>query len=784
VSVLDHKLLRDLWRLRGQVLAIALVMASGVATYVLSHTTIDSLRLTQQAFYREGRFADVFISLKRAPQAVEQQIAAVPGIRQVETRVSAYALIDMPDFADPVSAMVLSLPDPAIGLNRLYLRAGRLPEGDYEVAVNEAFAEAHKLHPGAELSTTINGHRRRLVVTGIVLSPEFVYLIRLGDVFPDYKRYGVLWMPREPLAAAQGMDGAFNSAVLTLQQDASPGTVVTALDDLLAPWGSAGAVLRKDQISHRYLSDEIRQLEAQAQTVPLVFLGVAAFLLNVVLSRIIAQERIQIAILKAFGYGTAAIAAHYLRLVMLIVIGGAALGLWLGAELGSGLASMYSKFFRYPFLRFHFEPGVALTGVLIGAAAALTGTLFAVLRAAMLPPAAGMRPEPPPLFRRTLLDSRRLRRWLPPSTRMILRNIARRPLKSALTTVGIALAAAILTVGGFMQDAVNAILDVQFGRAHRAELTVSFSDVTSASALHELAALPGVRAVEPVRGVSIRLRSAQRERRLAVQGLQPDPVLHRLLSAEYRPLDIPDDGLLLTDHLADYLQVRPGDRILVEVLEGARPVREWPVLGVVHDLTGYSAYMDLDTLNRWLKDGNVVSGAFLQVDRDAVDRLYAELKKMPRVIGVMNRRVALNSFKETMGENLLIFAVVNLLLASAIAVGVVYNSMRVTLSERERELASLRVLGFTRSEASYLLLGEMVLLTAAAIPLGLWLGHSFCSYLARRLASDLYRIPVVIEPKTYAYAALVVIVTTFVSSLIMIHNVRQLRPVEALKVPQ
>ncbi|WP_029921594.1 ABC transporter permease [Nevskia soli] len=783
MRALDRKLLRDAWRLRGQLLAISLVMASGVATFVLSRTTVDSLRLTQETFYRDSRFADVFVSLKRAPEAVAQQMREVPGVAQVDTRVAAAALLDMPDLTDPVSALVLSLPE-AAGLNRLYLRAGRLPEDERETAVNEAFAEAHQLRPGDPLTATINGRRKTLVVTGIALSPEFVYLIRPGDVMPDFKRYGVLWMPRKAVEAAQGMQGAFNDAVLRLELGTVPQQVVDTLDGMLGRWGSAGAILRPDQTSHRYLSDELRQLDTQARVVPLIFLGVAAFLLNLVLSRLLAHERTQIAILKAFGYGTWRVARHYLQLVALVVLVGAVLGLWAGAELGSGLASMYSHFFRYPFLRFRFEPAVGAAAVLVSGAAAFGGTLFAVLRAAALPPAVGMRPQAQPAYRRTVLDWSAVRRLLSASVRMILRNILRRPMKSGLTATGIAMACAILMIGGFMEDAINAILDVQFRQALRADLTVTFTDVMPESSMHELAHLPGVRAVEPIRAVPVRLRSEHRSERLAVQGLAADGSLLRLLSSDYRVQALPDRGLMLTDYLADSLGVRQGQAVQVEVLQGSRPAGNWTVAGLVHDLTGYSAYTSLPLLNAWLKEGHAVSGAFLQVDAGALDEVYAALKGRPRVAGVMNRRVALDSFKDTMGQNILIYNAVNLVLAAVIAVGVIYNGMRTTLSERERELASLRVLGFTQGEAGALLVGEIVLLTLAAIPLGLALGHALCAYLAEALASDLYRIPLVIGLRTYARAAAVVAGTTVVCAVYILRSVGRLDLVTALKMAE
>ncbi|MFA5940578.1 MAG: ABC transporter permease [Sinimarinibacterium sp.] len=783
-GVLSHKLARDLWRLRGQALAIALVVASGVATFVIAHSTMRSLQLTQREFYRDSRFADVFVSLTRAPRSLEARITDIDGVEAADARIVAAAMVDVAGFEDPVTARVLSLPDAGAGLNRLYLRAGRLPESDREIAVNEAFAQAHVLKVGDRLGVTLRGRKRTMTISGLALSAEFVYLIRPGDLFPDYRRYGVFWMAREPLEAAEGLDGAFNDLLLRLAPRADERAVVATLDRLLAPYGSIGALTRADQISHRYLSDEIRQWEVQATIFPAIFLSVAAFLLNVVMMRLLQQERAQVAVLKAFGYSRLQIGLHYLMLAGAIVVLGSALGVGVGAWLGAGMSQVYQEFFRYPYLYYVLDADVAAYGVLAGAGAALLGAQLAVHRAARLPPAQGMRPEPPPRFRITAFERSRLQHLLSPATRMVARNLLRQPLKSGLTILGIAFAAAILVVGGLMEDAVGHLLNVQFRQALRADLTVGFDDVKNESVVHELAAMPGVIRVEPLRAVAVRLRSGHRSERVAIQGVDADARLYRLLGEDNRAINVPDSGLLLTDVLARRLRVSAGDEVVVEVLEGNRPLRSVRVAGVTHELTGMGAHMNRLALNRLLREGDVVSGAFVDVEPSRLAELYRRLKRTPHVVGVMNRNVAIRSFTETMAANMLIFATVLLALASTIAVGVVYNSMRVTFSERARELASLRVLGYTRAETGLILLGEIVTLTLLAIPLGWLIGFQLCRFMVTELASDLYRVPLVIDPPTYAYSALVILLTTLLASLLMVRFIRRLDLVSALKVPQ
>jgi putative ABC transport system permease protein len=781
---IDRKLWRDLWGMKSQALAIALVIVSGVATFIMSVSTLDSLRLTQAAYYRDYRFADVFASLKRAPEGLAQRVREIPGVDQVETRVVASANIDIPGFADPVNGQLTSISDEGGGaLNRLYLRKGRTvdPERDDEVIVSEPFAEAHGFVPGDVFGAVINGRRKDLTIVGIALSPEHIYQISPGALFPDYKRYGVFWMAKGPLASAYDMEGAFNDVALTLSPGASTEDVVVRLDALLATYGGLGAYGRKDQVSHRYLSEEFRQLGTLATLFPVIFLGVAAFLLNIVIGRLVGIQREQVAVLKAFGYGNVAIGFHYAKLVLLVVVAGVCGGVAAGIWLGKGLSGIYMEFYRFPYLKYVLRPSVFLTAALVSAAAALLGTLQSVRKAALLPPAQAMRPEPPERYRETAIERLGLKRFLSHPARMIARHIGRRPVKSLLSVVGIALAIAILMVGNFQEDALDFMVDVQFRIAQREDLAVTFIDPTSRRSLHELGSLEGVRYGEPFRSVPARLKFEHRSYRTSLQGIEAGSSLHRVLDMGLRPVEIPPSGVVLTEHLGGILGIRPGDLLTVEVLEGGRPVRKVPVASLAKQYVGVSAYMELSALNRLLREGNAISGAYLSVDEQFRPAVYATLKGMPRIAGTVIREDAIRSFYDTLGESLLIFTFINTVLAGTIAFGVVYNSARIALSERSRELASLRVLGYTRGEISYILLGEIFAFTLAAIPIGFLFGRSLCGYIAANLQSDLYRVPLVVEPGTYAFAAAVVLASTCLSALSMRRKLFRLDLVAVLK---
>jgi len=784
LSALTTKLFRELWQMRGQALAIAMVVASGVATFVMSLSTLDSLQVTQATFYNDYRFAEVFVSLKRAPLGLVERIREIPGVDQVEPRVMAAVNLDIEDYPDPATGLLVSMGEHGESLlNRLYLREGRLPNpltAD-ETVVSEAFAKAHALRPGNHIAAIINGKRKDLEIVGVALSPEFIMQIKPGSMVPDFKAYAILWMARKPLATAYDMDGAFNDLALTLTAGAEPKEVIARLDALLARYGGLGAYSRDDQLSHRYLHEEFRQLESMATMFPAIFLGVAAFLLNVVFHRMCQTEREQIATLKAFGYSSFAIGLHYLQFVAWIAGGGIALGVAGGVWMGQGMTGLYAEFYRFPFMTYRLDPPIVLWAALISFGASFAGAVFAVRKAARQPPAEAMRPAPPARYGKTLIEKLGLGALLNEPTRMIARNIERRPIKALFTATGIAAAYAILIMGMFFRDSIDYMIDVQFWLAQRDDITVSFVEPTSYSAALGLQRMAGVENVEGFRTAPVRLRVGHRTYRTSILGLPPQADMYRLLNTDLQTVEPPSEGLLLTDYLADYLHAKPGDRIVVEVLEGRRPVREVELAGTISQFLGVSGYMNLDALNRFLQEGRALSGAYLAVDPAMETDIYARIKGMPRVAGTEIKNKAIASLRDTMGEQILVFAGVTTILAGIIAFGVVYNSARITLSERSRELASLRVLGFTRGEASYILLGELGILTLVALPLGMLLGRALSELFVAGFETDLFRIPLVLEPRTYAYSALVIIVCSVVSAWIVRRQIHRLDLVAVLK---
>jgi putative ABC transport system permease protein len=784
ISALDRKLFRDMTQMKGQVFAIALVVAAGVATFVNSRTMLHSLEVTRATFYERYRFAEVFARVKRAPDSIIDRLKDVPGVAQLETRIVESVTLDVRGLDEPAVGQLISLPvtrEPA--LNQVYIRRGRqLSVGrDDEVLASEAFVEANGMDVGDSIVAIINGKRKSLRIVGVAFSPEYVFQIKPGDMLPDPKHFGILWMGHEALAYAYDMYGAFNDVAFSLQRDASVEEVIYRVDQLLDRYGGLGAFARKDQLSHLLLESDIEGLKTAGLLAPTIFLSVAAFLLNVVMTRLTSLQREQIAALKAFGYSNLQIAWHYLKFVILIAMVGGVIGTLGGMWLAHDFTKIFLRVYQYPELIFRVQPNVVAKAVLVAGGAAIAGSFGAIALAVRLPPAEAMRPEPPARYRPTILERIGLGRLVPNVARMIIRQLERHPVKTSFSLLAISLSVSIVVVGNFVRNSVDEVIQINFYDVQRFDLSVSTVEPVSTDMVHELASLPGVYVVEPHRSVASRLRSRNHSRRVGIVGLPRDGRLLRLVDRFGKVTRLPPEGLVLSRKLADVLDVKVGETLRVEVLQDKRPTEDVPVVALRDDITGLNAYMEIDALNRLMREGPRVSGAWLTTDPLLRPAIYRELKQTPAIASVSVKQASVDSFKNTIGKNMLHMRMINLTFAIIIALGVVYNGARISLSERSRELATLRVIGFTKREISTILLGEIGTITLLGIPLGLVLGYCFARSLAYFFDQEVFRFPFVIANSTYGLAAGVVLAASIGSGMLVRRRLNDLDLIAVLK---
>ena len=786
MRALDRKLLRDLLRLKGQVVSIAFVIASGVALLVMSLSAIEALRDTAEAYYDRYRFGHVFATVKRAPAHLEERIAELPGVQSVQLRIVMQAIVDVEDFPEPLMARLVSIPegDQPV-LNRLAIKSGRLvaPGRPDEVVVNESFAKAHGLRPGDTIGAIIDDKRRELRIVGTAMSPEFIYVVSPFALIPDKKRYAILWMGARALEAAYDYEGAFNDLTATVLRGTDTRGTVQALDALLAPYGGIGAIDRQDHISAWFVMNELEQNRATARILPTIFLIVAAFLINMVLSRLITTERAEIGLLKAFGYSNAQVGWHYAKLVIVMVAIGVLLGWGLGFVLGRLSTGLYAQNLNFAILLYRPGPASFVIGAAVSLIVALLATARAVRGAAGLPPVVAMRPPAPPTFRRRRQAVYDFRQWFDEPTRIIFRQLARWPGKAAVTTLSFAGAIGLMILSLYFTDAIDLLSRTHFQEAMREDLTVGFTDPKATRVLREVERLPGVMAVEPMRVVPADLVAGPRTHRGSLQGVSSGARLTRVFDVDRGPLPVPEGGLALSQALADKLAVGVGDEVRVDVLEGRRPSLRLPVADIFGSYIGMLAYVDLDRFNRELGDRPLAGYVNALIDEGSISELMQQLKRLPNVSTVALKSVSIANFHETVASSLMVFVGFFTAFSFAMGFGVTYNTQRIALSERGRELATLRVLGFSRLDVLYILVGETFVLLCLSIPLGCLVGYGLTAAFVNTsgFQTELMRLPLFIEPSTYGVAIVVLLVSTVLSGLAMKGRIDRLDLISVLK---
>ncbi|MDQ0466972.1 putative ABC transport system permease protein [Caulobacter ginsengisoli] len=781
---LDRKLLRDLWRMKWQAAAIALLIACGVSVMVMAFSAQQALARAQERFYADTRFADAFADLRRAPRSRLPALAAIPGVTALDARVTASGLMEVPGLARPALVRLIALPPrEGAGLNRISITRGRLPDPaslDEAVAL-QSFMEAAGVSLGQRLTATLEGRSVSLRIVGAARSPEYVYAPSPQSFMPDDAHQAVLWAPAPAVDRAAGLQGGFNSLALKLAPGASLPRVLQAVDRLTAPYGGRASYGRADQPSHAFLEAELRELSISASILPPVFLLIAAALTHMVITRLVEAEREQIGLFKAFGYGNAQAAAPYVKLAAAIGLVGAAGGGLGGVWLAAAIVEQYRQYFRFPVLDPSFDwPAFGLAAS-ASVAAALAGSALAARRAARLSPAIAMQPPRPAAYRQGLLDRLVPGHAVDAASRMIVRNLERFPGRAVLTTLGLAASLALLVGSQFVFGSLDHVIDQAYYRAQRWSDSIGFAEARSAGALAQVRRLPGVFAAEPVRIVAVRARANGREERTRLTGLAPDARLNRPLDAAGRPLALAGPGVVLSAALARRLGLAAGDRVRLDILDGRAPSVLAPVTGLAEDYSGFAVYMDRGRLNALMADGDLISGAQLQVAPDAHPAFYRALEAAPQILAAASRDETVANWRAVMIEAFRTSMTFYVGFAAAIAFGVAFNTSRIALSERARDLATLRVLGFERRDCAYILLGELLVLGLVALPIGLAGGHLLAAGLVQAYGREELRLPLVLTAESYAVSLAAYVAAIALAALLVGRRIWSLDMVSVLK---
>jgi putative ABC transport system permease protein len=787
VRVLNRKLRRDLRTSKGQAVAVMAVILLGVASFVSMMACHRNLRLTQEAYYERYRLADFWVPVERAPAGAVRDLEALPGLLRAQGRLVKDVTLDVPGVREPITGRLISLPVGAnLPINDVHLVTGRplSPGVRNEVIVNDRFARGNRLTVGDRLWATMNDRKQPLVIVGTALSPEYIYAIRdPRDLLPNPARFGILWVSTDFAEMALDLQQARNEFVGFIDPHADPKAVADRIERLLKPYGAVTVILRKDQLSNFFLSNEIDQLRQSAQVVPPVFLGIAAMVLLIMLDRIVQRDRTEIGVFKACGYATWEMGWHYLKFAALVAGCGGLLGALGGHWLAGVFMGMYVQIFEFPILRHGMYPDLVAGALLLSLTAGAAGATFALARVVRIQPALAMRPAAPKPGRRVLLERFAfLWRRIDFTGKTVIRNLSRYRVRSAVTVFGIICATAILLMGGFYKDCVDLMLANQFEVLERQDMTLSLQTERGTGALYEAQRLPGVRRAEPVLNYPFTLESAWRSKDVMITGVEPTGRLMGLVDLAGRPIDVGERGLVLDEHLAETLGVQPGDVLTATPLRGrVTRAAQVPVHAVVQQYIGEGAYMNLRAVSRLLDEPYALNAVLLAVEPGAEAALDRRLKDLPAVAAVGRKRETQRQIEATMVQSLLSTILVFTVFAGVIAFAIIYNSTVISLGERVRELASLRVLGFRLGEIERLVYDENAILSAAGVAVGLPVGALLCRAMVKAFEVAQFRMPFVIYPRTYVIVAAVMALFVLIANLAVRRRIHRLNMVEVLK---
>ena len=788
MTILTRKLLRDIWRARGQSFAIAMLVCAGTSEYVGVASVQRNLQLTRDEYYADCRMADFFISLARAPRSVADDLREIPGVRNVQGRIVKDVNLGIEGYEESRTGRIISLPDVrAPVINDIVLITGRYFEhrSTSEIILSHAFATANKLKIGDTITASINNRQHTLHIVGTGMSPEYVYMIRSAqELIPNPDRFGVLWVSQTFAEQSFAMQGACNDFVGTVERPAEIDRILNTASSVLAPYGVFAKTNRKDQTSSFFLANEIRVLGIATAIIPPIFMGVTALVLVVLLNRMVRHERTQIGVMKAFGYSDASVAAHYVWFALVLGLAGCLAGYFGGVLVVKWVMQIYIRVFQFPTFRMDIYPIIMLQSAVLTMVCAAAGAFGAARQAARIEPAIAIRAEAPKYSRRIFLERFNLI-WgsLSFSSKMIARNMARYKFRAVFTLSGVAMSTAMLLMGWFLMDAVIYMIDFQFSQTQLEDVRVLLNGEQGKDTYHDLQRLSDVKAVEPVLQYPFEARTNWRKKEIAIVGIPAQSTLWRLIDTQGNRVEIDKHDFVLDERLAEQLGVQPGDELVLKPLMGRVPKeRRVHVTKIVKQYLGMGSYMEIEALSRVLDEPFAMNTALVRSEWQRARELDKSLRDVAAIASVRIKEDSHANLKKSLGESMRAVNVIILGFAAAIAFAIIYNSTIVSLTERHRELAALRVMGYLPSEVGRLIYNENLLLSAIGFVVGIPLGIGLCGLIVMAYENDLFRLPFKIGLRAYALTILTTFCFVTVANLAARRKILQLDMVEALKM--
>ena len=792
MTTLDRKLLRDIGRVKGMLAAVISIIAVGAGCLVGMLSTSDNLRIARDSYYSHCRMADFWIDLKKIPTSDLAEIAGRGGVSEVMGRIEFPVVVDIEGVNEPICGKVISLPEESGStINGIVMRRGSYftPERRDEVIVSEKFAAARGLAPGGFLTLVLNGRKQSLFVVGTAISSEFMYLTPPNATVPEPARYGVFWIKREYAEDVFGFHGACNSVVGMLSPEAKqdPRAALDAVERRFAPYGVMMKTPLKDQFSNLNLCSELSSLAMQAMTLPLVFLGVAALVLNVVMLRMAEQQRTIIGTLKALGVRNSAIFAHFLKFGLFVGLAGGVIGCGLGWMISWGMTSMYAEFYTFPCLENHAYASTMLFAVLVAVFFAAMGTLHGVDAILRLSPAESMRPSPPSSGGGVTLERigwlwRRLGfRW-----QMVLRGLLRQRGRTAVGVLSAALGSGMVLMSLGLVDSLNYMIRLQFDKVMLADYNISLRDEVGLDAVGEAARMPGVERLEATLDMPCEFRHGNRRKISALTGIAEGAALTVPTDPDGKAVKVPSSGLLMSKRLAEILDIREGGLVEITPLKGERRPVYAEVAGVVDSVFGLPVYTEYRHLCRILGQEAPVSSIQVRSFRspDDLRGFFKEMKKSPELASVVISEWQKWHLQNDLIAKLKLMTFVMIAFAAVIFFGSILNAALISISERRREISTFRVLGYHSLEVGQLFVRETMLVNLLGTAVGLPIGLQMLSALCGLFGNEMFSVPCQVEPLTWLYSLLLSVAFVLAANVIIQRIIDKLDWPEALKLKE
>ncbi|WP_339735419.1 FtsX-like permease family protein [uncultured Gimesia sp.] len=773
MKVLHRKLLRELFAAKGVLAAIISIIAVGIGCFIAMSSTYDNLEYSRKNYYRLCHMADFSVELKKVPIGDLATLTDVPGVINILPRIIFEVTASLEGVEKPLSGKVVSLPaHENAPINSIVIKQGSYftDQRQEEVIVNDAFARAHNLRPGDRIQLILNNRLQDLLIVGTAISSEYVYLIGPGGLVPEPETYGVFYLKHNYAEDVFGFEGAANQILGQLAPEfQNANRVRQVLDQLelnLDDFGVFSTTPLEQQSSHWFLKSEIDGLKVSATILPTIFLIVAALALNLLMSRMAEQQRTVVGTFKALGYSNQEMFLHFIQFGLLIGIAGGIFGTLIGYSLAGAMTAQYRNFFEFPSLTNQMYPRVILLGMLISVFFAVLGTFRGVRSVVRLSPAEAMRPKPPLRARRILLEKIQVFwnaldfRW-----QLVLRDIFRNRTRTLGGLLSATVGAMLLLVTFSMYDSAFALLDFQYDKLLLSDIDIGFKDDHDYSAFYESQQIPGVDYAEPLFQVGCTLKNGIHEKKVGIIGILSDARLTIPRDTAGARVEVPQTGILVTRKLADILQVQAGDSIKMIPVSGDRIARQVPVMKIIDSYLGLSVYADFHYLNRLMGESSSLTSVQLKTNpRPAVTRqIYRELKQVPAIQSVNSIRDQKDKLQEVLVEQMVVMIVVVIIFSCLIFFGSILNASLISLSERQQEIATLRVLGYTPAEVGSIFLRESLCINLPGILLGLPTGYWAAKGINIAYDTELFRMPFTIGTMSWVYTVLLGILFTLIS---------------------